>query len=334
MGAAPSAPLTLPNEFSGWQKTTSTWISRAPWGQSPTLAPALKEFDLQKVERARYQRAGRTLTAQGMLFYDASGAFGAFTLLRPVDAQAFDAGPDAHAEVTGDQILLTRGSWLVELNVDEITAMTASEVRQLAANLPMRGGAADQLPTIQLYLPQGQRVPNSLHYVEGPAAFAAICNWLPAAQVDFKQGAEAALADYNVDNLPDPVPMLVLAYPTPQIARTQFAALSAAASGQYLVRRSGPMLVLVHGAAGAAAQQLLQSVNYDAEVTLTQATPIGVEGLPSLIIAIFLLIALLVGVAIVVGVLTGGVPALLRRLFPNRFQRPDDHKDLIRLNLK
>ena len=165
-------------------------------------------------------------------------------------------------------------------------------------------------------------------------AFSAFCNWLPATSVGFDHGAEAALANYAVAgaaSAPQAAQMLILAYPTPQMARArlpQFAHLAAVEA-----KRSGPLLVLVHGADAATATALLPKVHYDADVTLTPAVPVGIDALPGLLLGIFVLVGLIMAAALIVGVLAGLVRAYLQRKFPGRFDRlgPDS---LIQLHLR
>lgn len=293
----------------------------------------MAEYGLARVERGTFARGPRHIQVLGMRFENAIGAFGAFTYYRPINFHPFDLAQPQEQAASGDtRILFTRGLWLIQVRMDMLTAMTASEMRQLAANLGPVAGSAPALPTLPFYLPTEHLEPNSIRYAEGPAGYAAACDWLPAAAVDFSQSPQIAVGSYDLPETdPGVVQVMVISYPTPQMARTHLAELQK--NPDLEVRRSGPLLAVVHGISAAPAQRLAEAVNYDAEITIAPHGPVGIEGLPALIIGIFLLCAFIIGVAVVVGVLTGGIRVLLRRAFPDRF-RSLQGETLIRLNLK
>lgn len=328
-GATP-APAVLPN-FAGWQVTQSKVAIAPGWGLPAAEAAVLQEYGLRSAEHATYRRGDRTIEAEGLHFGDAGGAYGAFTFLRvPADAGFDLAQSHDQAAAAGKQIMFTRGEWLVQVDVDQITGMTAAEMRQLAVNLSASAGGPGSLPTLPYYLPRQNLVPNSVKYVEGPAGFAAVCAWLPVSAIGFNMGAEAVVASYQPDT-GGRLAMAVVAYPTPQIARTHLGELQKVSG--ITVRRTGPILVAVQGAGSSGASALLQSVNYDADVTMVPPTPVGIEGLPGLILGIVVLCGLIIAVAVVLGLLTGGIRVLLQRILPERF-RPSHTESIIRLHLR
>ena len=103
-----------------------------------------------------------------------------------------------------------------------------------------------------------------------------------------------------------------------------------------LVRRSGPLLDVVTGAIGSdEAQKLLNSVNYEAEVTWNEATSLSKrDNIGNLIVAVFALIGIILLISLIFGVFFGGIRILAKRLFPNRvFDRPED-VEIIQLHLR
>ncbi|MGH9394122.1 MAG: DUF6599 family protein [Terriglobales bacterium] len=326
-GRGPQAAPRLP-EFAGWQLTQNTLLRSAP---APDQA-ALAEYGLQWLLRATYRRADRQIHVTAFRFGDAGGAYGAFTYFRPEGFHVFDlAQPREQAASGGNLILFTRGQWLLQVEMDKLTAMTASEMRQFAAALGPSAGNELALPTLPYYFPRQHLDPSSLRFAEGPAGLGAAAPWLPAAEVGFDRSAEVAVASYNLP-LHDAgaAQLAVIAYPTPQMARTRLPELARLAGVQ--ARRSGPLLVLAH-AAGADAAALLQAVNYDADITMVPPTPVGIEGLPALILGIFVLCGAIIAIAVVVGVLTGAARVLIERVLPERFHRPPAEA-LIRLHLE
>ncbi len=74
------------------------------------------------------------------------------------------------AASANDRILFFRSNVLVDANFDRVTAMSAAELRELAAALPAAQGSADNLPTVPQYLPAKDAVTNSARYILGPQA--------------------------------------------------------------------------------------------------------------------------------------------------------------------
>ncbi len=361
--AQPSATSTagLP-DFAGWQKIQTTTESTAPWGLSSNQAELLGECRLVSVERARYRRGVRLIDVKGYRFQDASGAYGGYTLLRPPTYHRFTTGSPTAIGVSGDtHVVLMRGPWVILVNLDQLTAMTGSEMRQLLKGLNVPQSPANQPPTLPLFLPPAGLVHHSMVYAGGPTSLAAAAPWFPVSAAGFDKGVEIVTGLYDLNGAsrgkldicaqpttpaslaPSAVcgQVVLLSYPTPDIARNKLAQLRQQLAGARLIdpsliRRSGPFVSLFHFGAPSgdrdAARQVLSNINWDATVTWTRPMPIGAGAVPQLLIGIFLLVGLLIAVAVVVGLLTGGLRAFLARLFPKRFGKKDED-NIIRLEL-
>ena len=160
---------------------------------------------------------------------------------------------------------------------------------------------------------------------------------MTAEQIDFQYDPEILEQQYS---LPDgPVTLMLVLYPTPQIAGDRLRALETVAKanpGALALRRTGPILVVASGAVdNSDARTLLGSVNYEAEVTWDEATSLPKrDNIGNLIVGIFGLIGILLLVMLIFGVFFGGFRLLMRRLFPNRvFDRPESI-EIIQLHLR
>jgi len=331
----------LPNQFGGWQIAGGPRISDDAATADPVYAAALKEYGFNELESATYTRPDRKLTVKAARFGDATGAYGAFTFYKTEGMQTEKIG-DLGASA-GSKVLFYRGNVLVEADFDRVTAMSAAELRELAAALPQPTGNNSKLPTLPTYLPRQNYIAHSAKYVGGPVAYSNIKAPLPEEVVDFQRGAELVLGRYS---MPKGVATLVLvAYPTPQIAGDRLRAIeswikgsgcSASGSGcDFFGKRSGPIVAVVTGAVSPTeAQSLLAGISYDADVTWNEATSLSKkDNIGNLIIAAFTLIGILMLIALAIGFAFGGVRILLQRFFPKRwFGRPGD-VEIIRLNL-
>jgi hypothetical protein len=234
------------------------------------------------------------------------------------------------------RILFFHDNVLVDADFDRITGMSAAELRELAASLPAAKGAASSLPTLPGYLPRNDAVQNSAKYILGPQAFLAVKAPLSPEQVDFSHDPEILIQDYSFKS--GPLTLILIQYPTPQIAGERLRALQSAGQSNpnLLVRRSGPLLEVVTGAVGSSeAKTLLNSVNYEAEVTWNEATSMSKrDNIGNLIVAVFALIGIILLISLIFGVFFGGIRIVLKRVFPNRgFDRPED-VEIIQLHLR
>ncbi len=326
----------LPRSFAGWTQTGTPQTTTVA-GKADSAYPAvLSEYGFADSETATYARDdGRKLTIKAARFKDATGAYGAFTFYRQPQMRPESIGTKAAS--ANDRILFFRSNVLVDANFDRVTAMSAAELRELAAALPSAQGSADNLPTVPQYLPAKDAVTNSARYILGPQALLTVKAPLTPEQIDFNLEPEVLTQDYTSSD--GPLTLTIIDYPTPQIAAERLRALqsrSQSGSGAILVRRSGPLVAVVTGATGSdAAHTLLNSVNYEAEVTWDEATSVSKRNnIGNLIVAVFSLIGILLLFSLIFGIFFGGIRVLLRRLFPERtFGKPEE-AEIIQLHLK
>jgi hypothetical protein len=337
--AKPAAPAALlPNQFEGWQIQGSAATSKNASVADPSNAAVLKEYRFTDFAAATYVRDdGRTLKIRAARFEDASGAFGAYTFYLQPDVHREEIG-DQGASFAGKRVLFYRGYVLIDAQFSQESAMSGAELRALAGMLPMPGGNAGNLPTFIQFMPRRGSVPNTQKYVMGPAALAAQAPPVSADLVDFGTSAEVATGRYETPS--GEATLMVISYPTPQIAADHLRRLDAArqqappqagvsmiaTAGQLSYKRSGPLLVIAAGPAAVSdAKSLVEMVSYEAKVTWNEATGShDVHDLYTLILNVVILCAVVGGLAIVAGVAFGGVRILMKRWLPGKvFDRPE-----------
>jgi hypothetical protein len=325
----------LPKSFAGWTQTGQPQLTSDASRADAAYPAVLQEYGFTDSETATYTRDdGRKLTLKAAQFGDATGAYGAFTFYRQPEMRTEEIGTKAAS--ANNRILFFRSNVLVDANFDRVTAMSAAELRELAGMLPAAKGAADNLPSLPEYLPKKDAVENSAKYVLGPQALLATKSPLTAEQVGFSHDPEVLTQDYASPGAA--LTLTLIEYPTPQIAGARLRALQAADknSAAFLVRRTGPILDVVTGAIGSSeAHTLLNSVNYEAEVTWNEATSVSKrDNIGNLIVAVFALIGIILLISIIFGVFFGGIRILAKRFFPDRvFDRPEE-VEIIQLHLE
>jgi len=334
------AQSILPNEFAGWQVSGSTKASSDPAVADPVNAAVLKEYGFNGLESATYTRDdGRKLTVKAARFADASGAYGAFTYYKTLPMLVEKIGDQAAS--LNERILFYRGNILVDAVFDRLTAMSAAELRELSGELPLPPGNTGNLPGLPVYLPMQSYVKNSAKYVMGPAALEKVGAPLSSQLVDFDAGAEAVLGNY--DSSGGGATLLLISYPTPQIAGEHLRRIQAAQqagsgvplAGTIFAKRTGPIVVVAAGPlTPGEAKSLLASVNYDANVTWNENTFLDKKNnIGNLIWNALILCAILMVFALVAGLAFGGLRVLIRRIVPERIFHREEEVEFIALHL-
>src|SRR3984885_13285951 len=327
---APAAPPLLPTDFAGWSLSGPAQESAAPEAADAANASVLKEFGFQQFSAAHYANADNKLSVRAIRFQDASGAFGAFTFFRRAGSIPEQIGRSAAWD--GSHVLFWNGATLVDATLDKVSPMTASELRELAKDLPQPPGSANIAPPLPGYLPRAGLDTDVTHYALGPEAYARTGGVLPASLVDFASSAEAVTAHYSNRDGDGEVTLLI--YPTPQLGaaglRDIDAFLKAGNSkstwpqplaesppASLPPRRSGPIVAVISGSLPAAtAHKLLNQINYQADVVWNNPQGYISDGpnATRLILGIFALTGILAGAAILLGLFLGGGRAIFRVL--------------------
>ncbi len=344
---APAPSSVLPLQFAGWRVKDSVTKSSDPVVADEANAPVLKEYGFQRLEKATYTRDdGRTLEVKAAVFEDASGAYGAFTYYKSPEMLNEKIGNQASS--LGTRVLFYESNILVDAVFDKLTVMSAAELRELAGLLPQPPPNARNLPPLPTYLPRSRYRKNTAKYVMGPITLDRIGAPLPTAMVDFKSGAEVVLGKYAVGG--GDATLMLISYPTPQIAIEKLRAIDAAHQvnptaqpgvapivdvGPFYDKRTGPIIAIAAGPLSKAeADSLLAPISYEADVTWNENTYLSKKNnVANFLFNAILLCLIVVGFSLVGGLAFGGFRILMKRIYPDRvFDRPED-MEIISLHL-
>jgi len=344
----PSAPsAALPTDFAGWHLSGALTSSSDPAVADAANAAVLKEYGFQRFEKAEYTREdGRKLAVQAAIFEDASGAYGAFTYYQTPAMIEEKIGEQAGS--LNNRVLFFQGNVLVDAVFDKLSAMSAAELRELAGMLLKPVASAGKLPALRNYLPAHGLEKNSSKYILGPIALDRNGAPLPSATVDFKSGAEVILGKYAA--AAGDSTLMLIAYPTPQIAAQKLRQIDAAHTstpqqpgiapildvGPFFDKRTGPILVIAAGPLSQSeARAMLSSISYEADVTWNENTYVSKrDNLANLLFNVIVLCGVVIGLALVAGIGFGGIRILTKRVFPGRiFDRPEE-MEFISLHLE
>jgi hypothetical protein len=346
--AVVEAPL-LPGDFAGWSRAGAGKQGKAAGAIDEANSKVLQELGLTRWTTAQYKRGDEKLDIKALGFGDASGSYGAFTYYTRPGMAPESIGRQGAFD--GNHVLFWNGTTVVDAQFSAISAMSAAELRELAAALPQAKGNTAVPPGLPRYLPAADQEKSAVRYALGPESYTRGGGVLPPALIDFSRGAETVTAQYSSRDGDGVVTLIE--YPTPQLAIERQKAvsdfLSAGNQAQHpwpdalvqsnqtalLVRRSGPIVIVTSGGfSSEEAKKLLNSVNYQADVVWNN--PHGYYSDESrtarLFLGIFALVGLLTGAAIVLGVFFGGGRALYRKLRGKPLSSLEDNQ-FIQLNI-
>jgi len=325
--SAKQGPL-LPDGFAGWVAAEKPSTVSDPAELDSAHAAALKEYGCSGGMMATYKRSGETLSVKALTFADVSGAYGAYSFYRQNGWPKADIGTGAASDK--NHVLFWKGNTVVDATFSHVGPMSASELRELAKNLPTPQGNKALSPPILAALPQGSMDKQSMHFAQGPAGYEGAGGVLPPELVGFDKEAEAVTANYSLSS--GPAVLTLIDYPTPQIAeaeekrireyikagngaQSQFTkALQESDQASLEVLRSGPIVALVSGdAIPDESHKLLSQVHYSADLTsMPQPRESEVSKTSKFLMGVASLVIVGCSAAILLGFFLGGGRALYR----------------------
>jgi hypothetical protein len=326
----------LPAHFSNWSgQPAAEWVEP---GTPQNYAKLWNETGRTTGEYREYTSGEAKVKVALEKYRDPSSAYEAYTAyirpnMRPSTLNRTSA-------VDGDRLYVLVGSSV--LQVRPIQAISGPDLITLVEVVNARSDHTP-LPPIRAYLPQGF-VDGTQKYALGPDGFRVALEALGRSEyagltgeAGFNSGAEAMLGQYQRGK--DSAVLLLIEYPTPQLAEQHLRHLEQAVAGSNLsgakIERQGSLLSLVLAPTSAAfAEKVRNAIRYGTEVTWNEpgftitdppwATVVG---------KIFILTGLFMVVAVVLGVAFGGVRLLAKIFFPGKvFDRPEQ-MDVLQLGL-
>jgi hypothetical protein len=341
----PNSATLLPNTFAGWQLQGQAQSSSDPTVADPTNPAILKEYGFTDFSSGNYtQDDGRKLTIRAARFADASGAYGAFTFYKQPEMLKEKIGDQASS--LNNRVLFYRGNVLIDAVFDKLSAMSAAELRELASFIPLPQGGARNLPSLPTYLPKQSYVKNTAKYIMGPLALEKVGSPVPTELIDFSSGAEVVEGTYRGSS--GTGTLLLISYPTPQIATDHFNRIEHAHQatssqpgqpalvtvGTFAQKRLGPIVAVVAGPlTQSEADELLKPLHYGADVTWNENTFFDKKNnVANLLWNVVLLCGAIMGITLVAGFAFGGAKFAIKRLRPAG-KRDEEEVDFIALNI-
>jgi hypothetical protein len=321
----------LPAEFAGWRSTQINRVRPEALEQfAGGEALFLREYRVMAAERRDYSREGAALRITLYKMRDPSSAYGAFTFFRTPEMKP--AGFGAYSAISPARGLVVVGHLLVDVSGAGLERFT--EVgKALAAALTPHANDAPFPPLID-YLPSEGMVANSERYLIGPAALNRLIPLGNGDWVGFANGAEAQMARYRRQG--QDMTLLLLAYPTPQMAAAKLAefgrwfnlnAEREEAHNQPVLfgrRKSSLVAIVAETHSRELAEAVLGGISYETTLTWNEPSQSATEPTwAEMVVGSFVGTGILLAFAFMVGIGFGGIRLITKRLFPGKvFDRP------------
>ncbi len=328
LAPAPSAQIPqplLPEKLGSAQRADWKTVEPAALESvTPATAPLLREYGARHSEYAEFRAGGQSLRVLVHEMPDRSAAYGAFTLLR---------GHNEAATFGEQSARLSNGVVFYQANY-LVTAEGSPGVevlRLLARSLAERSPDQASLPNLPLYLPSEGLIRGSDAYILGPLALERVAPLAQGDWVGFAYGAEVEAARYRVGGRE--ATLLLISYPTPQMARQRLADLgrlfnlnqSGSSGGPVaFARRKSSLLVFATGLETAQEfDAMAAGVAYQPELSWSEPEPIDDKEIISGLLGIFLGTGLIVVLTVALGLAFGAARLLLLTALPGRvFDKP------------
>jgi hypothetical protein len=315
------------------------WTARTPAAGVAAAAGVFAQVDteagLREARARQYGNGVQTVTVKLSQYRDPTGAYEAYTARLTMDTLPSTVG--VLSGVTQDRLILLAGDILME--VQSPRDPTTTELQELAKFVRAKSDQGP-LPPIRTFLPEGLS-DGTQRYAMGPQGFLAGLDSLHhgeygllAPEIGFSNSAEVMMAEYRKGK--ESAVLLLVAYPTQQVAEQQLrhlltvapgAIASTGKAGELRMERKGSLLMAVLGATSSTyAENLGKAVGYETQVTWNEGKH-ALTDPPWVIVLsrIFMATGVFLVVAIVLGVAFGGLRVLTKRLFPGKvFDRPKD----------
>ncbi len=327
----------LPAHFANWSGQPGPLGGETE--ASLNFADIWKETGRTSGEFCEYSSGSAKINVALQKYRDPSSAYEMYTaLIRP---EMHPSTLDRTSAVDGDRLFVLLGSSILE--VRPTPAISTADLVTLVNTVSAH---ADQtpLPPIRTYLPRGFN-DGTQRYARGPAAFRNAISSLRreefanlVSEAGFNESAEAMFAHYQKGK--DEAVLLLIDYPTPQLAEQHLRHLEQAISpaakqaGTTIERKASLLSMVLKPSSAAYGNALRSAVNYETEVTWNEPHQTVTDPpLLSTVAKIFIATGLFMVVAVVLGVAFGGVRVLAKIFFPGKvFDRPEQ-MDVLQLGL-
>ncbi|MBZ5561271.1 MAG: hypothetical protein LAP13_02510 [Acidobacteriia bacterium] len=308
------------------------------WGGDPAVE---REYGVTNLEQRTYQLGKINVNVIVEPASDATAAYGLYTFYSPL-GQEPEKGIQL-AVLCSEGALMARGKNFVRFLRPRDSGLSDDDFRALLIYVGGTRPPSQVLTMLPVPMPTKDLVPGSSKYLVGLEGARQVLPDFRAYLLGFDQGGEVQVGDYQTGATRSR--LLAVSYPTPQIARIRFGAMTDflginRVQGAQTIygRREGSFVFLVLNAdSPATANALMDEFRVAGQVVRDEPypgdKPFAVQVL-ELILANVILILILIGLCVVGGVMVFLSRRVAAKWFPDWQWGHTDEETLIQLHLE
>lgn len=304
--------------------------------------PAIEqEYGVSSLEDRTYALADKRVEVVVEAAPDPSAAYGLFTYYQTTSMVPVKGIQYAVSDPR--ESLMARGRNFIRFLPPQASSLSDNDWQALLILVGGTRPSANALASLPTPMPKPGLIPGTEKYALGLEAASRVLPSVRPDLIGFSQGAEVQLAEYQSEK--ERSTLVAITYPTPQIARIRFGAMSSfldlnqeRGPAPLYGRRQGSFVFLVVNASTPAAATTLmdlfsvaQNVSWDQRYPGDK--PFALQVL-ELILANIMLIVILVGACIAGGILVFLSKRLAHKYLPEWEWGNPEGESLIRLNLR
>jgi hypothetical protein len=326
-------PPAVPASFAGWTQTgTQQAITSENSGSGPawlSLWPVIQEYGFDSGWVQQYTRDGKTISVTLYRMKDPSGAYGLYSFLRTPDMAR--AAITEHSCMSAGIALILDSSVVIE-----VAASAEGNLARLEPDFKSLVAAIGPIPSEGPYPDLFKRLPlrgfqqGTDRYVLGPVALHQVIPVADGDWVGFASGAEAETGQYRFDTGNHTALVIVIDYPTPQVASKMQKDWAASFNLEnqdpksnkptiYTSRKLTTVEVVAGIVSAAEAKALLAQLDSGEELTWNEpGFSLADANLNAVIASIIVGTGILCMFTLVAGLAFGGVRLVVKRVLPGR----------------
>ena len=337
-------PPVAPASFAGWTQSgraqTITPASDTRW---PGRWPIFQEYGFISGEVQQYSKDGKTLSVALYQMKDSSGAYGLYSFLRTPGMGRADITD--HSCISDSRALILDGVTVVEITGPGLDFLKIRPDFKSLVDALGPAPAEEPYPDLFKRLPLRGFEEGTDRYILGPAALQAIVPIAAGDWAGFANGAEAEIGQYRFSGENHTVTLIVIDYPTPQVASKMLkewegkfnldAQEADSKKPTIYASRKLTIVGVVSGVVSAAeAKALLSHLDSGEELTWNEpGFSLSDANINAVIASIIVGTGILCMFTLVAGLAFGGVRLVIKRVLPGRIFDRGSAMDVLQLGL-
>jgi hypothetical protein len=206
-----------PASFAGWnQSGAAQSIGTSSDPRFPELWPVFQEYGYASGTLQQYTKSRQTISVAFYRMKDPSGAYGVYSYLRAPGMSRAEI--TAHSSISSNRALILDGTTVIEITGTSLDLLKFGADFKSLVDALAAPPADGPYPDLVKRLPLRGFQEGTDRYILGPVALKSLAPVADGDWAGFANGAEAEVGEYRVAGGNHTVTLMLIDYPTPQVA--------------------------------------------------------------------------------------------------------------------